>query len=309
MENTFNVQGLFNALGTINYVRISSDHDQSILRSIEQRIRKLDDYLSLFKKDSEVSRINKLSGLSAVHVGSDTFTVIEKAVDMAKCTKGAYDISINPVMELWRIAKKTGILPDRYSIQKTLDLVNYKDISLDKDISTVFLKRKGQSIDLGGIAKGYAVDIAREMLKKAGINNAIINFGGTVCAFGTSFDVGIQHPLMQTNCSCGSITLADECIATSGIYQNNFKLHGLEYHHIIDKSTGYPVENSLLSVSVIGQEAAMLDAVATAALINWPDEYRRITKKHNLSYVYITKDLDVLASKKVEILDGKDRIA
>lgn len=304
MNTNLDTLSVFSALGTVNMVYVQEDEGRVVLERITEKVKNLDDTLSLFKSGSEVSRINRYAGVRAIGVSEDTYELIKKAVYISNITKGAFDITINPVMDVWRKAKDKKTLPDHMEILKALELVNYRDIDFDDKNKMIYLKRKGQSIDLGGIAKGYAVDASINILQENNIKNAVINFGGTVAVIGHISSVGIQHPLLPVNRYMGSILLENRCISTSGKYQNNYTVNNVKYHHIIDKRTGYPVENDIQSISVIGNDATLLDALSTASICLWPDLNNKLNRKFNLDYVCINNDMDVYSTLEVKLNYG-----
>ena len=178
----------------------------------------------------------------------DTYSVIEKAVQYSKLTDGALDATIEPIVKLWGIGTDKERVPSKNEIEEKLKLVNYKDIILDNKNSTVQLKRTGQAIDLGAIAKGYTADEIKKVLLDNKISSALINLGGNVFAVGnktdgTSWNIGIQNPLDTRGQYLGTISVTDKSVVTSGNYERFFIVDGKRYHHIFDPKTGYPSEN------------------------------------------------------------------
>ncbi|HXX53517.1 MAG TPA: FAD:protein FMN transferase, partial [Thermodesulfovibrionales bacterium] len=166
------------SLYTVVTITVYSDSKEKATAAIDNTFTELDrlgKLLNFYSDDSEVSKINRTAGMQPVKVSQDTIQVIEKALHISKVTNGAFDITIGSIVRLWDFEKR--ILPDERAIKAKLPLVNYRDVVIDEKKSTVFLKKKGMEIDLGGIAKGYATDRAVEVLKQNGITEGIIAVG------------------------------------------------------------------------------------------------------------------------------------
>ena len=289
------IQKAFPAFGTINTISINCPAKQEVivkvtLEKIKQKIFELNHLWTIFEEDSEMSEIQKLSGIKPVSLTEDTFALLQEAVTCAKETNGAFDPTICPVSEIWKQAVKHEKLPDPASIQKKLLLVNYKQIQLDEKEQSCFLPLKGQKLDLGGIAKGYAADRAREELLNIGIQEAVINFGGTLYFIGEPKQAGIKNPLTGENQLIGTLSIKDQAVVTSGIYENYIQIKDKLYHHILDPKTGFPAENQLGCVTLIGDHAARLDAFATAVLILGPVQGAQLIQKYHIKGIFVTRN-------------------
>ncbi|HXX81706.1 MAG TPA: FAD:protein FMN transferase, partial [Thermodesulfovibrionales bacterium] len=220
--------------------------------------------------------VNRNAGLSAVRVSPETMEVLEKAIETSEKTGGAFDVTIGPEISQWNFPLK--IKPEDESIKKRLGLVNYKLIQLDKGRSTVYLKKKGMLLDLGGIAKGYAADKAVEELRKNGIRSGIAAVGGEVKTFGrkpdgTAWKVGIKNPRPtgENDEILAMVELNDAAISTSGDYERYFILQGKRFHHILDPKTGFPAQGCQ-SVSIIAKDGVYTDAFATGVFVLGPEK-------------------------------------
>lgn len=192
--------------------------------------------------------------------------------------------------ELWRNAIRCATLPSEAEIAYCQTHCDIKNLELDEVHGTAFLREEGMKLDLGGIVKGYAADEARSILQARGVQNAQINFGGTVVAIGRMQKVGIQNPFQKTGISMASITLKNKAIVTSGSYEQCFFHEGKRFHHIIDPRTGNPSCSGLLSVSLIGDEAVALDALATGICCLGQDAGMSIVRKHGISAIFVTNN-------------------
>jgi thiamine biosynthesis lipoprotein len=260
------------ALGTVCTVTLFEQSKDSVYRDIFARIREIDNLMSVNIPSSDVSRINAAAGIAGINVNKDTFTVIERAVFFAEISGGAFDPSVGPLVSLWGIGGDDASVPSQEEIDKTLPMINWQDIELDAGTHSVFLKREGMALDLGAIAKGYAADEAAALIKNAGIKRAIIDFGGNIVTLGekkdkTPWKIGIQNPNERRGLYFGVLqvknTDSKQTIVTSGVNERFFEKDGVRYHHILSTSTGYPVRDGLLSVTIIAANSMDADALST----------------------------------------------
>lgn len=301
-------QFLFNTI--VDVTIISRDHPQNAIDTAFGAIKDVDRLMNLYNKDSEVANINKNATSFPIKISSDTFWVINKSIEFSELSKGAFDVSIEPLVELWGFGKGKNRIPLESELQKKMSLVNYNNIILNKSDSSIYLNKMGMKIDLGAIAVGYAVDKAVKNLKDIAIENALINAGGEIYALGSppkkkAWKVGIQHP-RRKNELLGTIDLKNKAISTSGDYENYFEENGKRYCHIINAKTGQPV-NGVMSVTVIADSTIDADALSTALMLMKPEEAIRLVKNlKNVECLIITgtneKDMKILQSN-----DMKDK--
>ncbi|MBM4330577.1 MAG: FAD:protein FMN transferase [Deltaproteobacteria bacterium] len=236
-------------------------------------IQGIDFLMSNYREDSEVSRINRNAGKKETLVSPETLRVIERALEFSSLSGGAFDISIASVFRLWNF--REGKLPDEKSLMGKLPKVDYRRIKVDRARSSVYLQEQGMEIDLGAIAKGYAVDRASAILQEKGIENFIVNAGGDLKVNGSkeegvAWTVGIQHPRLPST-MIAKLSLRQTAVATSGDYQKFFIKGGERYHHLLNPSTGTPARESQ-SVTVMAPSAMDADALATAIFILGPEK-------------------------------------
>ncbi len=223
-------------------------------------------------EDSELIDVNKASGLHPVSVSAETYDVVKDGLHYSKLTEGAFDITVGPLVKLWAIGRGGDSVPPEAQIQHALSLVNYADVVLNDADHSVYLKRKGMIIDLGGIAKGYAGQSVEELLSKAGVKHAIIDLGGNIIALGTKVDgslwrIGIQDPNRARGNYIGVVSVENKAVVTSGKYERYFIYKGKRYHHILSTKTGYPVENGIASVTIISSNSTTADALSTSLFL------------------------------------------
>ncbi len=234
-------------------------------------MRRIEKLMDVYDPGSELSRINKLADKRAIKVSKEIFEVLKEALKYSRLTSGAFDMSIRPLCALWGERGKLKEIPEVREIEERLPLVNYKNIILNEKNQTVEFRREGMALDLGGVAKGYALDCAIRVLKERGIKEALINAGGDIKVMGERvWKIGLQHP-REENKVLAVIRLKDQAIATSGDYQRYFIKEGKRYHHIINPETGYPADECM-SATIIGPNATQADSLATGVFVLGPKE-------------------------------------
>ena len=204
------------------------------------------------------------SDLSTGILHSDTKSVIGRGLYFGEKSDGLFDISIKPLMDLWNIKSANPKKPNDVDIKKALSFVDYKKVKIEGER---LILPQGMSLDLGGIAKGYAADEVARILRGNGIKDAIIDIGGNVVVIGSK-KIGIQNPLSVANGEYMGIIEATDCaVVTSGSYERNFEQDGKLYHHILNPHNGYPSNSGLLSATIIGKSSMDADAIATIVFI------------------------------------------
>jgi len=291
-------------MDTVVAITVISDAEDRADRAIDaafSRIDALDKTLNFFSDTSELSRINAQAGVAPVTVSSETVEVIARAVDTSAKTEGAFDVTVGPEIMLWDFVAKT--MPDEKTVKERLPLVNYKNILIDKEKSTVFLTQRGMRADLGAIAKGFAADKAVAELKRQGIRAGLVAVAGDIRAFGLKPDgsgwkVGIRNPRTSGKDDDGILAtteLRDMAISTSGDYERYFIKDGVRYHHILDPKTGYPAGRSR-SATVIAKEGTDTDSFSTAVFVLGPEKGIRVLEEMGFEGMIIDKDGQVHAT-------------
>ncbi len=230
--------------------------------------------MSAHLEDSEVAKINAMAGVAPVRVSSDTLATIQIGLDVGKLSGGAFDITIKPLVDLWGIGKKETYVPSDDEIARARALVDYRKVRVDAARSEVMLENPGMGIDLGGVAKGYAVDAAAQVLRECGVKHALINAGGDVYVIGDKpggvpWRIGVQHPRKSEE-FIAVAELTDTAAVSSGDYQRYVEFGGQRFHHIIDPRLGRP-SAGLVSTTVLHPSAAWADALSTAVFVLGPE--------------------------------------
>lgn len=287
------LQKMFPAFGTINSFTLYGNSDLEIAEKVKKRVVELHRIFSFFDRESDVFRINESAGRKAVPVHPDTFLVLSRALDYGRETQGAFDITSGAAGRLWRDAIRSRQIPSEADISQCRRLNGRNNLILDKTAQTAFLRRSGQQIDLGGIAKGYAADEAVRILKENKVQNALINFGGTIIAMGREQKIGIQSPYQKNGESIGSIMAENKAFVTSGTYEKGFFFQGRQYHHIVDPRTGRPADSGLLSVTLMGSSAMELDALSTGICVLGEKKGLPLLEKRGIEAVLISSSGEI----------------
>lgn len=232
-------------------------------------ISRIEALISSWKTTSETSNINKNAGVSPVKVSKELFNLIQRALKISNLTDGAFDISYASMDKLWKYDGSMSQMPSKEAIKKSVAKVGYKDIVVDPQNSTVFLKNKGMKIGFGAIGKGYAADKAKKLLISNGVSGGIINASGDINSWGSkpsgsSWQVAITNPLNK-NKAFAMLPIKD-AVVTSGNYEKYVTFNSRRYSHIIDPRTGYPSQG-IISVTVFAPKAELADALATSVFV------------------------------------------
>lgn len=259
-------------LGTVCAVRLVEGGNSATLTEAFERLRVIEAHMSANREDSELSHVNDMAGKEPVKVSDDTFYVISKALEYARLTNGAFDPTVGPLVKLWNIGNGGEKVPPEKEILAAKSLINWRDLIVDEKAHTVFLKKAGMRIDLGAIAKGYAADELEKIMLADKVKAAIIDLGGNIFVYGTKRDkspwkVGIQNPDSPRGDYLAIVTGAQMTVVTSGIYERFFFENGKRYHHILSTQTGFPVDNGLVSVSIVSKSSIDADALSTSLFI------------------------------------------
>jgi thiamine biosynthesis lipoprotein len=263
------------AMGTIfsiTAVGKSEPKYEAALAAAFEEIARLENVLSEWLPDSEISRINAAAGSHPVPVSAGTIAVVSAGLRVSQWSQGAFDLSWAALRGVYDFRPGEEHAPDLQEIARRLPLINYRDIALDPIARTVMLRHAGMKIGVGGIAKGYALDRAAEILLRAGLSNFIIFGGGQVLVRGMRgprpWRVGIAHPRQSDYFAYIEATRGS--ISTSGDYEHAFIAGGKRWHHIIDPRTGLPVEHTV-SVTAVADSGIYADALSTAAFVMGPE--------------------------------------
>jgi len=270
-------EALQELMGTIVKIKahgkgLSRGRFDEVSRSAFAEIARLEKEMSEWIPESPISQAARFAGQKAVPVSEEIIAVIDLSLAVSRQTGGAFDISFKPLGRLWRVEKRKEP-PRKEEIRDALRLVDYRNITLDKERRTLFLKRPGMAVGLGAIAKGYAAGRAARKMAEGGIRDFIIDAGGDLYFSGSkgakAWTCGIQDPDRKGEQLIRLKVKMDCAVVTSGDYERYFDFQGRRYHHIIDTRTGYPATGTR-SVTVLARDPAVADAYATSFFILGP---------------------------------------
>ncbi len=257
-------------MGTDVHVSAWHKHDQQAQKAVESALtemRRINALMSTYESSSELSLLNREASQQATVVSDELLQLINRSLEISKSTHGAFDVTYASIGYLYDY--RAGTKPEDKRIQAQLPAVNYEHVVIDEQANTVAYSHPGVRVDLGGIAKGYAVDRSIEIIKQHGIENAIVTAGGDTRVLGKKLDrpwvVGIQNPRSEKDV-VAVIPLVNESISTSGDYERYFDDEGIRYHHIIDPQTGDSARE-VRSVSILGKESTYADALSTSLFV------------------------------------------
>jgi thiamine biosynthesis lipoprotein len=264
------------------YIEAYGPNAEKAVNKAMEKMAAIDQEANFYSEDSEIALLNQSAGKNAVHLSKDTFELLEKSLEIAELTSGAFDPAVGPFVQIWQTAKAEEVIPSEEKILQLLPLVDYKRVIIDSDNLTAYLPEAGMSIDLGAITKGFAVEKGMKILKEAGIKSAMVRAGGNVYtigkkANGNSWRVGIRNPL-QLDKTIGYIEPINQVVDTSGNYEQSFSINGHDYGHIINPRTGYPVEGTT-SCTIIAENPALADALSTAVFVLGHEEGLALIEK------------------------------
>lgn len=255
-ESSYDKSGM--AMDTTISLRATGSNAREAVEESFSRIAELDALASSQNPNSDVSRINTAAGKEFVQVDPAVYEMISYAKEYSAKSNGEWDITVGAITRMWNIGNADQHIPPQEEIQSALGLVNYQDILLRPEDHSVMLAKTGMAIDLGGIAKGYAVDEIRKIYDKHQIKQGLINMGASSMYAvgtnqkGTAWNIGIKHPRSEEKDTyLGIVSIQDQFLSTSGDYERFFIQDGRRYHHIFDPRTGYPADSGVMSDTVI----------------------------------------------------------
>ena len=263
--------------------------------------------------ESTLMKVNKASGINSVEVSDEFLEVFEKAKEIYDLSNGGFNPTIGPLTKLWdisgRVNQNIQSIPTSQEIDAYLSLVDFDKVEINKENKTVFLKTKGMSLDFGAIAKGYACDKVMEYLKPLGYTYISVNLGGNLFVWGSSkiyesegrkVGTEIQNPLDPAT----TIIRTEETnmtVVTSGIYERYIEFNGKKYHHILDPKTGYPFENELLMVTIIGSNSCICDGLSTGIFsLGLEQGIETIKQLDGYSAFFVTKNNEIYSVGNIE---------
>lgn len=269
-------------------------------------IQRIEALFTTFNDNSQANLINRYAGIKPVQVDSEVYDLIARSIKISKLTQGAFDISYGSIdKQLWNFDTNMTALPDPFIAKQLVRLINYRNIILDKEHTTVYLKEKGMRIGFGGIGKGYAAERAKQIMKEQGATSGIVNASGDLVTWGyqpggAPWTIGIADPNLKSHL-ISYLNVTDMAVATSGNYEKYAVIDGKRYAHTIDPKTGYPV-SGIKSTTIICPNAEIADAMATpVTVMGVTAGLALINQVKNIACVIIDDNDKVYTSKNIRL--------
>ncbi len=291
----------FFAMDTVISASVSGADSEICVEKIETCVNNLDALLSRHDEKSEISKINNSS---IATVSEKLGGYLSSLLDICQKSGGAFDITLGAVSDLWSFGKNASI-PDETELQKVLSECGYENISISGNTVTL----SSGKIDFGAVGKGIALDEIRTILDASKINEATVSVGGSVLIYGKeAVKVGIRDPYGNAGRSIASLLLSDTCVSTSGSYERHFEENGKRYHHILNPKTGYPVDNGLISVTIISDSGLVSDALSTACFVLGIEKGTELAEAYGCEAIFITESKQIYTTEsiasEIEITDS-----
>ena len=264
-------------MGTYMTITVYAPTDEAGRRAIAaafERVEQVEAAISAWRRESDASKLNRAAGGEPVPIGPHLVAVLRRAAEISTETGGAFDVTVGPLVRLWKRSLRRRRLPTDAELAEARGLVGYRAVELDAEAGRARLARKGMRVDFGAIGKGYIVDQAVRALRDAGIAAALVDAGGDIYALGSPPEragwlVGVRDPARPDDILGQRLLLRHGAVATSGDYEQFVEIDGRRYSHILDPRTGRPVEQ-ISSVTVLAPDATTADAYATSASVLGP---------------------------------------
>ncbi len=269
-------------------------------------IKRIEKLLTTFSDDSETNQVNQNAGIKPVKVSRETFDLIKRSIRISEITQGAFDISYGSIdKRLWNFDQNMTSLPDKDTAKRMVKLINFRNVILNEENCTVFLREEGMRIGFGGIGKGYAADCAKRIMIAQGVVSGVVNASGDMSAWGTQpngekWTIGIVNP-DSSHEVFSYMNITDMAVATSGNYEKFITVDGKKYSHTINPRTGLPV-TGIKSVTIITTNAEIADAMATPVTIMGINTgLDMINQMKNIEAVIIDDDNNLHTSKNINL--------
>jgi len=278
-----------------------------------QEIHRLEELLSTWMPGSELSRVNAAAGREPVQVSPETMAILKRSLEIASLTEGGFNIAVGPAVEAWSVMERARV-PDEAELQTLRPLTDLSHVHMDEAAGVVFLDLPGMRVDVGGIGKGFAADLAAKVLKDAGATAGVVALSGDIKTFGSlpegsRFQFGIRHPRKEGTV-LARIELRDEAISTAGDYERFFERDGVRYHHILDPRTLQPARGCQ-SVTVIAREGVVADGLDTGIFVMGPKRGMELVERlANVEAVIVDQDGKMWVSSglkdRLTVVEGPD---
>ena len=296
-------------MGASIHLTIFHEDAQNLLLQSEQLLHLYKNRFSANDADSELMEINLQAGKKAVQVHPELFELIELGKKHSIAANSHLNIAIGPLVQTWRIGFSDAKLPSEEEIQRLLKITDPEEIFLNDSNREVYLSKEGMRIDLGALAKGYIADKLKEFLVEQGVQSGIIDLGGNILTIGENptfhrpWRIGIQNPALDRGEHVAVIEVSDGSVVTSGIYERQLVVDGKTYHHIFDRTTGYPMETELASITIVAEKSVDCEIWTTRLFGQNPyDIIEEIEQQPGLEAFVITKNQKMMYTSGIQFV-------
>ena len=296
-------------MGASIHLTIFHEDAQNLLLQSEQLLHLYKNRFSANDADSELMEINLQAGKKAVQVHPELFELIALGKKHSIAANSHLNIAIGPLVQTWRIGFSDAKLPSEEEIQRLLKITNPEEIVLNDSNREVYLSKEGMRIDLGALAKGYIADKLKEFLVEQGVQSGIIDLGGNILTIGENptfhrpWRIGIQNPLLDRGEHVAVIAVSDASVVTSGIYERQLVVDGKTYHHIFDRTTGYPMETEVASITIVAEKSVDCEIWTTRLFGQNPyDIIEEIEQQPGLEAFVITKNQKMMYTSGIQFV-------
>lgn len=285
----------------ITIVAEEKEKAERYIDTVIAEITRIENLISDWKPETQISQVNRSAGIAPVKVDREVLELTERALNFSEITNGAFDISFAAMERIWKFDGSMTEMPSPETVKKSVEKVGYKNIIVDREKSTIFLKEKGMKIGFGALGEGYAADRCKMLMMQKGVKAGIINGSGDMNTWGSQpngkpWMVAITNPLDRDN-DFKPFPLKLPAIVTSGSYEKLAMINGIRYSHIINPKTGYPA-SGLCSVTVMGESAEKANAFSTSVMVLGKDAGLALINKYpELKCIVVTDEGKIYASK------------
>lgn len=284
-------------MGTKISLYIKGNDAEGLVKKAEDMLIHYNKVFSANSDTSQLAMLKKTAAIAPQKVDDELYELIKIGKKHSLCEDSYLNIAIGPLIKLWRIGFKEAQVPEKEAIKNVLELLKPENIQLEDEGKTVHFLKKGMEIDLGAIAKGYFADKVMELFREHGAVSAMVDLGGNVLVLGESpseggdWKVGIQNPLLPRGNAAALVTIRNQSVVTSGIYERVLEREGSKYHHIFNSKTGYPMESNIASLTIIADSSLDCDIYTTKLFgLDAATIIRRVNQMKDLGAVVITLD-------------------
>ncbi|PCI43918.1 MAG: hypothetical protein COB51_10930 [Moraxellaceae bacterium] len=274
---------------------------------IDDSLQSINQLMSTYIADSEVSRFGRMAPDRWFDVSADTYNVLKASQELSRISAGAFDVTVGPVVALWGFGPQYTLdkVPSQKEIDRAKESTGFEYLWVNSEALSI-KKTRSLEIDLSAIAKGYAVDDLVAELKRLGVLSALVEVGGEIRGYGKKpngdeWKIAIERPVEGVRSIHKTISLVDRAVATSGDYRNYFEADGVRYSHTIDPNSGYPIRHRLASVSVIHESAMYADGWATSLMVLGAEKGFRLAEKNDIAAYFIVREDGSFTERQTEL--------